>query len=388
VNFDFSKAQQDIYELVGYLAREHFAPRAAASDRECRLPLENLRDFFTHGLLGLTIARERGGLGSGVMGADPALYLLAIEQTARVDLSTAHCLHIHLHATHLIDQIGNDEQRATMLGPVIERGALIGAVGSEPGRTARGINSLNTSAQLVPEGVVLNGRKNYATLADVAAFMVIFAAVKGLPAGEGHVGVAVPAGTPGYRVLADTWNPMGMRSAVSPDLVLDDCYVPASQVLGAPGTYPRDRWQARHYLSLAAQYLGACEGIFDFLTAYLPQRGTAGESYTQLRLGEMRTLIDSSRWLIYRAAWLWKQGDLQHAELFSLEARHHATCCAAAVMDKAAQIAGSHALMEGNALARMMRDLRIHTLHSNVDKTAATIGKYNLGQSFDTTDRL
>jgi hypothetical protein len=36
----------------------------------------------------------------------------------------------------------------------------------------------------------------------------------------------------------------------------------------------------------------------------------------------------------------------------------------------------------------MMRDLRIHTLHSNVDKTAATIGKYNLGQDFDTTDRL
>jgi alkylation response protein AidB-like acyl-CoA dehydrogenase len=388
LNFDFSKSQQEIYELVGYLAREHFAARAAAYDRECRLPLENLRDLHTHGLLGLTIARERGGLGSGVMGKDPALYLLAIEQTARVDLSTAHCLHIHLHATHLIDQVGTDAQRAALLGPVIERGALIGAVGSEPGRTARGIHVLNTSAQMVPEGVVLNGRKNYATLADVAEFMVVFAAVKGMPAWEGHLGVAVPAGTPGYRVLPETWNPMGMRAAVSPELVLDDCYVPDSQVLGAPGTYPRDRWQARHYLSLSAQYLGACEGIFDFLTAYLPQRGTAGESYTQLRLGEMRTLIDSSRWLIYRAAWLWAQGDLQRAELFSLEARHHATCCAAAVMDKAAQIAGSHALMEGGALARMMRDLRIHTLHSNVDKTAATIGKYNLGQDFDTTDRL
>ena len=44
-----------------------------------------------------------------------------------------------------------------------------------------------------------------------------------------------------------------------------------------PGTYPRERWQARHYLSLASQYLGACEGLFDALTDYLPKRGTAGD---------------------------------------------------------------------------------------------------------------
>ena len=388
MNFDFSKAQQEVYELVGYLAREHFAARAAASDRDRTLPLANLRDFFANGLLGLTIAQERGGLGSGVMGRDPALYLLAIEQTARVDLSTAHCLHIHLHATHLIDQVGTDAQRAALLRPVIERGALVGAGGSEPGRTARGIYAVATSAQPLRDGVVLNGRKNYATLAEVADFMIVFATLKGHPPGGGHIGVAVPAGTPGCAIVPDTWNPVGMRAAVSPDLSLDNCYVDGGLVLGEPGTYPRERWQARHYLSLSAQYLGACEGIFDFLTAYLPQRGTAGESYTQLRLGEIRALIDAARWLIYRAAWLWAQGDLQQAELFSLVAKHHATRNAAEVMDKAAQIAGSHALMETEPLARMMRDLRIHTLHSNLDKTAATIGKYHLGQDFDTTDRL
>jgi hypothetical protein len=44
--------------------------------------------------------------------------------------------------------------------------------------------------------------------------------------------------------------------------------------------------------------------------------------------------------------------------------------------------------MDEEPLSRMIRDLRVHTLHSNVDKTAATIGKFHLGQSFDTTDRL
>jgi len=388
MNFEFSQSQQKLYELVGYLARERFAARATESDRQARLPVENLRDLHEKGLLGLTIAKERGGLGSGVMGVDPLLYLLAIEQTARVDLATAHCLHIHLHACHLVDQVCTDAQRQVLLGPVLERGALIGAVGSEPGRTARGIYGLAATAQYLRDGVVLNGRKNYATLADAADHMIVFAMLKGESGAVGHLGVAVPRGTPGYEVIDGSWNPMGMRAAVSPDVVLDNCFVSESLIIGKPGTYPAERWQARHYLSLAAQYLGACEGLFDSLTQYLPMRGTAGEPFSQLRLGEIRVLIDSMRWLIYRAAWLWAQSDLQQAELFSLVARHQATQMAAAVMDKAAQIAGSSALTGDGQFPRMMRDLRIHTLHSNVDKTAAIIGKYHLGQRFDTTDRL
>lgn len=388
MNFNFSKTQQDLYERVGYLAREHFAPRAVIADEVPTLPLDNLRDLHENHLLGLTISRKHGGSGSGVMGEDPVLYLLAIEQTARVDLATAHCLHIHLHACHLIDQVGTPEQREAMLRPVIERGALIGAVGSEPGRTARGIYVFNTTAQAIRDGYVLNGRKNYATLADAAEYMIVFATLKDAGPIDGHVGIAVARGTEGFNVVPNSWDSSGMRSAVSPDLVLEQCFVPASHRIGAPGMYPKERWQARHYLSLSAQYLGACEGIFDGLTDYLPRRGTAGESYTQLRLGEIRVLIDSVRWLVYRAAWLWTQGDLQQAELFSLVARHQATHCATEVIDKGAQIAGSHALMGSGIFARMMRDLRIHTLHSNLDKSAATIGKYHLGQSFDTADRL
>lgn len=388
MNFNFSKPQHELYELVGYLAREHFAPRAAVHDRDKTLPLDNLADLHKHGLLGLTIARERGGVGSGVMGEDPTLYLLAIEQTARVDLSTAHCLHVHLHATHLIDQVMAGEARDALLRPVVEHGALIGAVGSEPGRSARGVNAFTTVAQPLQGGFVVNGRKNYATLADAAATMIVSVTLKGEGPLEGHLALAIPKGTAGCAVVPDTWHPTGMRSAVSPDLNLDNCFVPAASIVGAPGTYPRERWQARHYLSLAAQYLGACEGIFDRLTDYLPRRGTAGDHYTQLRLGQARVQIDSVRWLIYRAAWLWTQGDLQRAELFSLVAKHHAICNAVDVMDKGAQIAGSHALMDEEPLSRMLRDLRIHTLHSNVDKTAATIGKFHLGQSFDTTDRL
>jgi len=116
-------------------------------------------------------------------------------------------------------------------------------------------------------------------------------------------------------------------------------------VLGTPGFLPKDRWQSRFHLSFAAQYLGATEGVFDFLKEYVPKRGTAGDAYAQLRMGEIRIGIESARWLIYRAADLWKRKDIANAELFSTLAKHRAIENAVVTMDKAAQIAGSSAFM-------------------------------------------
>lgn len=388
MEFDYTPGQRELYELVGALGRSKFAPRAGEFDQKAETPVDNMREFFQNNLMGLTISEDLGGLGSGAMGRDPLLYLVAIEQTARYCLSTAHCLHIHCHGAHLVDQICAPEQRKKILAPVLERGAMLNATGSEPGRTSRGLYNLVTVAERAKGGYVVNGTKNYASLGDVVDYNIIFAGIKGKPPTEGHIGLVIPKDTPGLKIAEGSWNPMGMRAAVSPTILLDNCFVSDDYVLGEPGVFPRDRWQARFHLGFAAQYLGGAEGVFDYLTDYLPKRGTAGDSYTQLRMGEIRIGIDSVRWLIYRAAWLWKSRKIQEAELFSMTAKHRAIENAVIVMDKAAQIAGSSAFHATSPLARSFRDLRVQTLHENLDKTAATIGKYHLGQEFDTTARL
>lgn len=388
MEFEYTNRQREIYDLVGELGRDKFAPRAERYDARAETPVENMQDFFNAGLMGLTVSEDLGGAGSGVMGMDPLLYLVAIEQTARYCLSTAHCLHIHCHGAHLVDQIGTTSQRKDILGRVIERGVMLNATGSEPGRTSRGLYNLVTVAERKNGGYVVNGVKNYATLGDVVGFNIIFAGIKDAPPAEGHLGLIIPEGTPGLTIEEGSWDPMGMRGSVSPNIILDNCYVPDAYVLGEPGIFPRERWQARFHLGFAAQYLGGAEAILDFLTDYLPKRGTAGDSYSQLRLGEIRIGTDSVRWLIYRAAWLWKNKRIQEAELFSMNAKHRAIENAVIAMDKAAQIAGSSAFSAKSPLARYFRDLRVQTLHENLDKTAATIGRYHLGQDFDTTSRL
>lgn len=388
MDFQFTESQQRVYETVGKLGKDRFIARAAKHDVEASTPMENLKDLYDAGLYGLTISEDLGGMSSGAMGKDPLLYLLAVEQLARYCMSTAQCFHIHCHGTHFIDRSGSPALRETVLIPAIKRGALVSFTGSEPGRTSRGLYSLTTTAERVAGGYVINGLKNYATLAGDADFNIVAVGIKDLPPAEGHLNVVIPKGARGFSLVEGSWNPMGMRGADSPSIRLENCFVPDEMVLGEPGTFPRERWQARLHMSFAAQYLGGTEAIFDILCDYLPKRGTAADAYAQLRMGEIRIGIDAVRWLIYRAAWLWTQGDRITAELFSLEAKHRAIENAIVVMDKAAQISGSSSFWADSRMSRVYRDLRIHTLHENLDKTAVTLGKYHLGQEFDTTARL
>lgn len=388
MDFGLSKEQKNIYEEVGALAKDKFMKRAVQYDKNASTPIENIKDLFEIGCLKLTISEDLGGAGSGALGTDPLLYLLAVEQTATACMSTAQCLHIHSHGCHYVDQVCEPEQREAILGPAVERGALLNATGSEPGRTSRGLYKLITEAKRVDGGYRLNGMKNYATLGAEAEFNIVFAGLNDTPPPEGHIGVAIQRGTEGLKVLEGSWDPMGMRGATSPSLELNNCFIPDEFVLGPLGVYPRNRWQAKFHLGFAAQYLGGAEGIYNILTEYLPKRGTGGDAYTQLRLGEIRIGIDSVRWMVYRAAWLWTQGDHQKAELFSMIAKHRSIDNAVTVMNKAAQIAGSSAFLGDAPLSRFFRDMRIHTLHENIDRTAATVGQAALGMQFDTTARL
>jgi alkylation response protein AidB-like acyl-CoA dehydrogenase len=389
MNFSYTAEQQRVYDVTGELGKHLFAKRAAVHDLGGTTPLDNLQALHDAGLTGLTIRKSLGGGGGGALGEDPLLSLLVVEQTARYCLSTAQCIHIHFNSAHMVDQVCSTEQRERVLGPVLSRGALLNSTGSEPGRTARGLYGLLTQAERVSGGYVVNGLKNYATLAEHVDYNIVFAVIKDRPLPEGHIGLMIPRGTPGLHIRAGTWQPLGMRAAVSPEIELRDVFVADENVLGEPGVFPRDHWQTKSHLSFAMQYLGGSEGIFDILTDYLPKRGTSGDSYAQLRVGELRVAIDAARWLIYRAAWLWRHGSRDEAELFSMNAKYQALQTAVLTMDRAAQVAGSSALLGAEApLARFIRDLRTQTLHENADKTAATIGKFHLGQTYDTSARL
>ncbi|MBD1551487.1 acyl-CoA dehydrogenase family protein [Pseudomonas typographi] len=383
MNFSLSAEQARVRELARDLAREAFAARAKHYDTHAQVPLENLADLRSHGLLGLVIGRDVGGAGGGIQGQDPLAYLLALEQIAQVCLATSHCLQVHCHAAHYIDQAGSREQRERILGDVITNGALMTTLGSEPGRTARGARN-QTTAQARQGGWQLDGVKNYATLASASTYLLVLADCEtdgrvAAPDGQifqhgERVALAVAVRTPGVNVLEGSWDPLGMRAAVSPTVSFDGCAVSWANTIGGSNTHFSGHWSVKADLGFAAQYVGASEGILQRALAAVNRRGTAGDAHVQRHLGRLRFAIDGARGLLYRAAWLWAQGEEGIAAQASLGAKHQALVAAQQLLEGVVQIVGPSHFAATSVLARQYRDLRFLSMREHLDRTAAQVG--------------
>jgi alkylation response protein AidB-like acyl-CoA dehydrogenase len=386
MNFSLSAEQARVQTLSRELARDAFAGRSARYDLQAQVPADNLADLRSHGLLGLVIGRDIGGAGGGIQGDDPLAYLLALEQIAQVCLATSHCLQVHCHAAHYIDQTGTQGQRESILGDVIVNGALMTTLGSEPGRTARGARN-QTTARPVSGGWQLNGVKNYATLASASKYLLVLADCEtdGLPSVVGPTGevylqnervaLAVDVQSPGVSFVEGSWDPLGMRAAVSPTVKFEHCTVSWAYTIGASNTHFAGHWSVKADLGFAAQYVGAAEGILQSAYAAINRRGTADDAHVQRHVGRLRFAIDGARGLLYRAAWLWTQGDEGAAAQASLGAKHQAIDVAQQLLDVAVQIVGPSHFGAASDLARQYRDLRFLTMREHLDRTAAQVGK-------------
>lgn len=386
MNLALSAEQARVQAVSRELAREAFAARAGHYDQLAEVPVDNIADLRRQGLLGLVIGRDVGGAGGGIQGDDPLAYLLALEQIAQVCLATSHCLQVHSHAAHYIDQTATLEQRQRILGDVIDNGVLMTTLGSEPGRTARGARN-QTTAQAVDGGWQLDGVKNYATLASASKYLLVLAdgafdasTTPVSPQGQcfvaqQRVALAVPVAAHGVSFVEGSWDPLGMRAAVSPTVSFDAVQVGWADTIGACNQHFAGQWSVKADLGFAAQYVGAAEGILQLAITAINRRGTTDDPHVQRHLGRLRFAIDGARGLLYRAAWLWTQADQAAAAQASLGAKHQAIDVAQQLLDVVVQIVGPSHFGAASPLARQYRDLRFLTMREHLDRTAAQVGK-------------
>jgi alkylation response protein AidB-like acyl-CoA dehydrogenase len=375
MDFTFTPRQQEVYDLADRLARENFAPRAPSNDALGVLPDQDLTDLAEHGLLNLAVGSDIGGGDSGILGKQPLLYLLVLERIARVSLATSHCFQVHSHAAHFIDQRGTAEQRHDLLGDIVRKRTLMTTLSSEPGRTARG-EMKKTTADRVAEGYVVNGIKNYATLAGGAGALLVLAdGGTGVDAPTGRLSLVVPTDAPGVRIELSAWDPYGMRAAVSPIVELTDHLVPTSHVIGAPGLHLTENWAVKADLGFSSQYVGASRGILDLVCQSTVKRGMRDNPYLLQQLGEAQAAIEVARWAIYAAAEIWRTGSEHAAEQASICAKLQGLRAANAALDCTTRFAGPSAFASTSPLTRMTRDLRFLMLREHPDAAAAAVGR-------------
>jgi alkylation response protein AidB-like acyl-CoA dehydrogenase len=374
LDFGFTQEQQRLIERVNALVNDRISPRAAQYDLSFEAPVEDIQDLHREGWLLANLDKRRGGLGFGLYGDDPLAFFLIDEYLAYGNPSTAHCFQVHNNALMMIDAMSSDGRIENWIEPTIKRGALIPGAGAEP------LGASPTTAKRTEGGYLVNGTKHYATNATLAEWLWI-----GRVASDSHplpIMFMLHRDTPGLRIDSEIWRPTGMRACVSPWLHLENCFVPEENLLGRPGQFLGENWMGKINFAFTANYLGSARAMYDWALDYVRGRGGGKDSYRQLRFGELKSMIDAARLILYTAARMFKK-DPQHAMVAAHEAKWMAKETLRKVMWSAAEVCGSTSLFQNHPLERFYRDMHLHMMHGRHDIAAQVVGASELGEAYD-----
>ena len=374
MDFGFTDEQQSLIDRVTTLVRERIAPRAAQYDLSFEAPVADIQDIYREGWLLANLDKRRGGLGYGLYGDDPLSFFLIDEHLAYGNPSTAHCFQVHNNALMMIDAMAGDAQVQKWIDPTIQRGALIPGAGAEPH------GAPPTTAKRVDGGYLVAGTKHYATNASLAEWLWI-----GRVTSDSHsapIMFMAHKDTPGLRIDTEIWRPTGMRACVSPWIYLENCFVPEENILGKPGQFLGENWMGKINFAFSANYVGSARAMYDWALAYIRDRSGGKDPYRQLRFGELKSMLDASRLILYNAVRMFKN-DPDGAMVAAHEAKWMAKETLEKVMWSAAEISGSTALFQKHPLERFYRDMHLHMMHGRHDIAAQIVGASELGEPYD-----
>ena len=224
---------------------------------------------------------------------------------------------------------------------------------------------------------VLNGTKAWITNGGIANVHVIVAAVEPELKGRGQASFIVPPNTKGLS-MGQKYKKHGIRASHTSEVVLDDVRIPGNCLLGGKEKLDAKLARARERghsgekqpamatfeatrPSVGAQALGIARAAYEYSLEYAKERHAFGRPIIiAFKLANMATEIDASRLLIWRAAWLARNGGFKNAE--GSMSKYKASEVAVRVTEEAIQILGGYGYTREYPVERWHRDAKIHTI--------------------------
>ena len=361
MDFELTADQVSIRDMVRDVARNEIARQATEWDEAQEFPGELFSKIGELGLLGVLIPEEYGGAGLGYVE-----YATILEEIGAADggVGLGVAAHNSLCTNHLY-LFGSEELKREYL-PRLASGRWIGAWGlTEPGA---GSDAGGTKSTAVRDGDewVLNGSKNFITHATVGQAAVVVARTS---KESGHHGISaffVPFDRPGIGP-GKKENKLGMRCSDTSSLVMEDCRIPATYLLGdeGEGFIQAMRVLDGGRISIAALSVGIARGALDAALEYSTVREQFGKplsayQITRCKLADMATEVDAARLLTLRAATR-KDAGLSTTRASSM-AKVYASEVAVRVAEEAIQIHGGYGYTKDYPVERAWRDAKLCTI--------------------------
>ena len=361
VSTTISSERRAIVDTVRDFCAAEIRPNVMRWDESQEFPRDVFRKLGELGFLGVLVPEEYGGSDLTYMD-----YQAIVEEIAAVDPSVALSMAAHnsLGSNHIY-QYGTPEQRRKYM-PRLASGEWLAAWGlTEP---EAGSDSSGTKTTAVRDGGswVLNGSKNFITNASVGHVAVLMAVTDREKKNRGISSFIVELDNPGIRV-GKKENKLGMRASDTCTLVMEDCRVPAGNLLGKEG----EGWLGSMQIldggriSIAALSIGIARGAFEAALAYSRQRRQFGRALSEFQaiqfyLAEMSTEIDAARLLTERAAAAKDAGNT--VTRLSAQAKLYASEAAVRATERAMQIFGGYGFIKDFPVEKLYRDVRLCTV--------------------------
>lgn len=353
--------EQLLRQSVRDWAESRVRPLVREMDESAHFDDGLLQEFFRLGWMAIQIPEAFGGSDGSFFDA-----VIVVEELSRVDASAGVVVDVqNTLVNNALLRWGNEEQKKKYL-PRMATNCLGAYALSEP-TSGSDAFALQTRAEKTADGYRLNGRKLWITNALEAGLFVLFANADPAAGYRGITGFLIERDFPGFAV-GKKEDKLGIRASSTCELILEDCHVPAANVLGEVGRGYKIAIETLNEgrIGIAAQMLGLAQGALECATRYAQERRQFGKAIAdfqgvQFQLAQMHTEVEATRLLVYNAARLKDAGAdfIKEAAM----AKYFASQTAEHVASLAVEIYGGYGFVKDYPVEKYYRDAKIGKIY-------------------------
>ena len=380
MDFTWSEEQLALKQSIIEFATRSLNDGVIDDDRSGTFSRERWNRCAEFGILGLPLPEAYGGSGLDVLTTMLAMEALGF---ACRDNGLLFALNAQMWAVQTpIHRFGSDEQRDRYL-PALVRGDIIGAHAiTEPGSGSDAF-AMSATAERRGEHFILNGAKTFVSNAPIADLFLVFASTNRARGFMGISAFLIEKGHAGLSV-GKPIEKMGLRTAPYAEVVLDDCEVPVTALMGKEGNggtiFKHSMGWERS--CILASHVGAMQRQLETCVEYAKTRHQFGQPIGKNQsvsgmIIDMKLRLETSRLLLYHAGWLRAQGREAVQEV-ALAKLHLSECFVQSSL-QAIQIHGGYGYSTEFGIERDLRDALGGRIYSGTSEIQREIIARSLG---------
>ena len=371
MDFKLSEELQALRETARDFADKEIVPYVEKWEEQSYFPREVIKKMADLGFYGTLVPEEYGGNGMGFLAGT-----IVTEEVARASASLRVTLNMQTFGPAVsILRYGSEEQKKKYLPKIVSTEMISCFAITEP-NAGSDIMSMKTTA--IPKGdyFLVNGSKTWISNAQVADLCILYAYHDPAAKSKGLSTFLLDMHLPG--ISTRPLNKLGLHSAPTGEITLEDVKVPKTALLGTLGDGVKHVFGSLNQtrLSCAAGGIGIAQACLEAAVKYCNERSQFGQQIGQFQMNQdmiavMATELEAARLLVYKAAVQKDEGNLGNVLETSM-AKYYAGEAAGKAADFAMRILSAYGYSTEYPVARYYRDaksIQIVEGTANIQKT-------------------